>query len=570
MKAKVGQLALLILAFSALVAVMTWPQMRELRSVHDLADPLFSIWRLEWINHQIVRDPRHLFDGNIFYPERFVLTYSDPALLAGLMAAPLVWIGVHPVATYNLVLLSAFVLSGVTMFILVRSLTADPAAAWIAGAIFAIYPYRMEHYGHLELQMTMCMPAALWALHRTLARGRMGDGLLTGLAFALQVLSCLYYGAFFAIYAAVVGAVLWLFGRRSWRPLAPLAAGAALAALLVAPLATAYLASRPTMGTRDDATVREFSATPRDYLKPTYSSLVYGRWSWAEGGQAERQLFPRVAPVVLAAVALAPPLSLARVAYAAALALSVDASFGLHSVTFTTLRATLSPFKDIRSPARFSILAGMTLAILAGYGAARLLARWPRHRLVITAALTSVVLVEGISEVRLEPVWPEPPAIYSSIAGQEPPVVLAEFPMQKGPTGDSFDPAFEYFSTFHWQRMVNGYSGFFPRSYVELLDVMLDFPSESTLAYLRGRGVSYVAIHGRFMHPVRYAETTAWLDARRDVQLVAKTPWRGAEARLYRISGERAARASPRERSGDQGDPASERAGGPRGEAPGQ
>src|SRR5439155_3947297 len=135
-----------------------------------------------------------------------------------------------------------------------------------------------------------------------------------------------------------------------------------------------------------------------------------------------------------------------------------------------TLRATFAPFKDIRAPARFSVLAGMTLAILAGFGAGRLMRRWPRGRFAIAAALTAVVLGEAVSEVRLEPVWPQPPAVYSAITGT-PGVVLAEFPMQKGPEGDSFDPWFEYFSTWHWQRMINGYSGFFPPSHQELLDV---------------------------------------------------------------------------------------------------
>ena len=114
------------------------------------------------------------------------------------MSAPLFWIGVHPVLIYNLLLLSGFVFSGVTMFLLVRALTGRIDAAVIAGALFALYPYRYEHYPHLELEMTMWMPLCLWALHRTMARGRLRDGLATGLAFALQMLSSLYYGLFLA------------------------------------------------------------------------------------------------------------------------------------------------------------------------------------------------------------------------------------------------------------------------------------------------------------------------------------------------------------------------------------
>ena len=88
------------------------------------------------------------------------------------------------------------------MYLLVRALTGDRAAATIAGAIFALYPFRYEHYSHLELQMTMWMPLALHALHRTLSRERLRDGLLMGVAVALQTLSCLYYGVFFSVVSA--------------------------------------------------------------------------------------------------------------------------------------------------------------------------------------------------------------------------------------------------------------------------------------------------------------------------------------------------------------------------------
>src|SRR4030095_11105122 len=141
------------LGFGALVAAVTWPQIKRLDSVPDVGDPLFSIWRIAWIAHQLPRDPLHLFDGNMFYPERLTLTYSDPVIVPGIMSAPFFWLGAHPLTIYNLLFLSGFVLSGVTMYYLVRALTGRRDAAAIAGAIFALYPFRFEQYSHRELQM---------------------------------------------------------------------------------------------------------------------------------------------------------------------------------------------------------------------------------------------------------------------------------------------------------------------------------------------------------------------------------------------------------------------------------
>ena len=141
----------MLLLFAALTAGMTWPQARRPGLVSDLGDPLLSIWRLAWVADQVVRDPVHLFDANIFYPERHTLAYSDAMLVPALAAAPLFWAGLHPVHIYTLVLLAAFALSDAAMCALVGSLTGSRGAGVVAGILFAFCPYRFDHYSHLEL-----------------------------------------------------------------------------------------------------------------------------------------------------------------------------------------------------------------------------------------------------------------------------------------------------------------------------------------------------------------------------------------------------------------------------------
>ncbi len=169
------------MAYAAITLVVLWQQMRHLTSVPEHHDPLFSIWRLAWVAHQLPRHPAALFDGNMFYPELRTLAYSDAMLLPGLIAAPLIWAGVPAVVAYNLLLYASFVAAGAAMFLLVRSLTQDTASAWCAGLVFAFAPYRFDHYIHFELLWTFWMPLAFAALHQTLYRGRYRDAALTGI-----------------------------------------------------------------------------------------------------------------------------------------------------------------------------------------------------------------------------------------------------------------------------------------------------------------------------------------------------------------------------------------------------
>ena len=116
--------------FVVLTAVMTWPQvLRMTDGVHDPGDPLMVTWVLGWVAHQLPRAPAHIFDANIFYPERNTLAFSETLLVPGIIVAPLHWLGVGPILIYNVVFLSGFAMSGVGVALLVRRLTGNIGAA---------------------------------------------------------------------------------------------------------------------------------------------------------------------------------------------------------------------------------------------------------------------------------------------------------------------------------------------------------------------------------------------------------------------------------------------------------
>ena len=193
---------------------MTWPQvLRMSDGIHDPGDPLMVTWVLSWVAHQLPIAPAHIFDANIFYPERNTLAYSETLLVPGLLSAPLAWLGVGPILIYNLVFLSGFALSGVGVALLVRRLTGHAGAAIVAGFVFAFPPYRIDHYAHLQLQQTQFIPLALWAFHRLLDTNRLRDGVLLGVFTAGQMLSCMYYGIFLIPYMAIVCGTLLMASR---------------------------------------------------------------------------------------------------------------------------------------------------------------------------------------------------------------------------------------------------------------------------------------------------------------------------------------------------------------------
>jgi hypothetical protein len=522
-------------------------QVGHLDSVPDLGDPLFSVWRIGWVNHQLFTDPRHLFDANIFYPERLTLTLSDPIVLPALMAAPLLAAGVHPVVAYNLLLLSAFWFSGIAVYLLVERLTASPRAAFIAGLIYACCGYRFEHYSHLELQMTQWMPLGLLALHLLIGRGpgsgspksvggsqdwrRWWYALAFAAALAAQLYSSMYYAVFFVVYAALMGVGLLIVHRPSIRRLAlPLAVSAAIAVIAAVPLVRAFVAAEPIKGQRSEGEVRLYSAVPDDYLRVHRDSLLWR--NVLHRPAPERTLFPGAAPFTLAVVGMVPPLGAIRLIYTAGLLLSFDGTLGLNGVSYPFFYRWLSPFRGLRAPARFGALVALTLAILAGFGAQRALAWRPsrRYQHAAFAVLVAFVMIDAWPALSVGPVWKEPPSIYDALKYTRS-VVIAEMPLLDNETANI---PFMYFSLWHWTRMVNGYSGFIPNSYAEFRKGMVFFPDASSIATLRRLGVTYVSVNCGLHYPGCHELIDAMRKDTR-LRLAADTQWNEDTVQLYEV-----------------------------------
>ncbi len=530
-----------IALFAALTVLMTWPYARDLRLVSDPGDPLFSAWRLAWVAHQLPTDPRHLFDGNIFYPHPKALAYSDAVILPAVVGAPFLWAGADPVVVENVLFLAAFALSGAATAALVWALTGSAGASLVAGVIFGFMPYRGQHYSHLELQMTMWLPLALLALHRTVARTRVKDGVTTGAFVAAQVWSCIYYGVFLATYLVPV----WLVLSRGWTRIRstvkPLAAGALLCAVLAAPLLPPYLYNRSALGERGPGEVQYYSALPSAYLTAHGSSLLYGK-RVRLNPSPECELFPGVVPVVLAVLALWPPLSTTRLAYGVGLAVSYDLSLGLNGSVYPWLYRWAPAYRGLRVPARFDVFVALSLAVLGGFAVARLGARLRSAgaRTVLAIGVAALAMIDSSAPPHLVPA-PEPPAEFCAYIKQAAPVILVEVPFGVSNEKAGGDAPYEYFSTWHWQRLVNGMSGYYPSSYIELEEKMKTFPTAACFAELRRLGVTHLAVHQASYDPRDFAEVRDTLAGLSDVQFIGRFGPEGSAVLLYQLTGTRPA-----------------------------
>jgi hypothetical protein len=113
--------------------------------------------------------------------------------------------------------------------------------------------------------------------------------------------------------------------------------------------------------------------------------------------------------------------------------------------------------------------------------------------------------------------------------------VVAEFPAP-GPVSEGVPEVYyQYASIFHWQALVNGYSGMYPTTYVQWIDAMKTFPDDASVAVLRERGVTYIVLHERHYAAGEYQRVVRALAQRRDFASHGPFPDGNGEARAYRL-----------------------------------
>jgi len=219
--------------------------------------------------------------------------------------------------------------------------------------------------------------------------------------------------------------------------------------------------------------------------------------------------------------------------------------FGLYGVLYDYVPG----FNGVRVPARYAMLAGLFLAVLAGYGVAALVRRKPDatstfnkvasgfSRTLATAVVALLVLVEGAAiPMEMNRTWAQgeatPPArVYP--ASQAPPVYARVAALPAGsaitefPFGDAaWEIRYVYYAAAHWQPITNGYSGGFPPDYqarVARLQKVSVNP-EASWQSLVDSGSTHVVLHANAFAVAADAEVIrAWLTAH-DAKLLEQFP----------------------------------------------
>ena len=207
----------------------------------------------------------------------------------------------------------------------------------------------------------------------------------------------------------------------------------------------------------------------------------------------------------------------------------VLASRGMHlpgKGLYRVFYEAIPGFDGLRVPARYGMIVMLFLAVVAGFGAAEICRRWRRGTVAVLAVAMLFLLESTTAPIILNGTWEETdimtprarllmgnevPQVYRYLAALPDDVVVAEFPFGS----DQYELRYLYYSTFHWRKLVNGYSGGFPPAYMTLRGALRNLLADLDRGWqvLARSGATHAVVHEGSFRGGDGRTVSAWLES---------------------------------------------------------
>ena len=185
----------------------------------------------------------------------------------------------------------------------------------------------------------------------------------------------------------------------------------------------------------------------------------------------------------------------------------------------------LPGFDGLRVPARMAMIAALFGSVVAAFGVEEIARRWRPSRAIV-AGLGILFLLEATpvpvptnldpgvvkrapAPLRIE-VGRLAPPVYHYVASLPREAVIVELPVGE----DAWEVQYMYYSTLHWRRLLNGYSGGFPEMNLWYRNLLGDPTRAPELAReeLAKSGATHAILHrAAYRTTEEFREVEAWL-----------------------------------------------------------
>lgn len=495
--------------------------------ITGLGDELLVTWIMNWNFHALLTDPTMLFQANIFYPYQNTLAYSDLFLTGTLIGSIPYLFFQEPVIFFNANLVFSLLTLGFFTYLLTYYLTKHYFAAFISGVLMAFSTFTLTKIAVLQLISIQWIPLSLLFFFMYIKEKKFRYFLLTCLFFLIQTYNSFLPGYFLFFSSLLISLVFLLrknasfslfFNRNS------IITGLITGLLLLPIILPYYAVSREFQYTRDIRDTIHFANRPEYTFYPSEKTrlqdillqTVYRQ----DTGPYKYDGYLGFVFFLLLFFSIFYSLRKRKAdnfflafgligLFSFILSLGPALQWGgkvikepfLIPLPYALFYYVIPGFNGLRNSGRWEMLTVFALSIIIGLSLAYIL---NRQRKLVQIGFTVVISVLILAEYpfplpsKYVPRKEEFPATYTYISSLPDDAAIIELPLYSWNMGSHAMDEFmrEYYSTRHFHKMVNGYSGFSPPAWEkQALDLMFNFPDENTIHNLKRQGVDYMILH---------------------------------------------------------------------------
>ena len=507
-----------VLLFFVFLLFSLWFTQSPVRQLNIMVpqggDPFLVAWLWSWEMHQIPITPLSLFDANIFAPFKNTLAFTEHMLGSLLLAWPLFLIFKNIILVFNLISLLSFAIAGLGMYLLACYLTKNKAASLVAAFIYAFAPYKINHLEHLNLT-GLWLPYFFLFLHK-ISRDFSWKNTLCFILFSLLVfLNAMQYFLFLPLAVLSFIAVKLRLRRAGFTKEMLIKVLFIICVLLLVaiPIAIPYLSLKNDFNFERSITVIEgLSPDLFDYfISPFFYKLFYTIFSqeWAVGTGLVVLLL-----LVFAARVLYrhPPQDKTKLVYCFIGLAAVLFSCGYYiQLTRADSGGLIGPwallynfipgFSGIRAVGRYSIFFLLSASVVIALGLRTFFVNHLKNNkkkiLVVSFFVLLFLFIEFsfAQPKRYVPVIGHP-RVYDWVKAQKNANIYLEMPLGLNYLENNWDASYEYFSIFHFKKIVNGYSGYAPKAYEELNKRLRHFDfQDDDIMIIKQYGATHLIFH---------------------------------------------------------------------------
>lgn len=559
---KIASEFLPVLLFGIFVSVLlTFPFVLRMTTLYsDSGDYSLIGWML-WHSSNALTDGSFLnrqtyFNASQFYPFPYSLAFSENLFLPAVLFTPVYLITKNLSLAVNSFALFTLVATFVSAFYVILYFIKNRYAAIVGAVIFTFNPVSFAHFpGHLHLSSKFFLPLLFLFSYRLLTRPNIKDAFWFGLISMLNALTGIHFGVFAITFIPLFALpfIIYPLFKENYGLILKFIKYSLIIFVFV-PFVY-YLYSPYLEFSKKEGVVRSmfesasYSAKPIDYISTLPNNLVYGEFVKGmedfRGGHhvmnyAEHSLSLNLIPFVLFLLGILRlknsklpvqtklffwGLSIVGVA---SIILSFGPVYRGWVLPYYHINYWLHLFDGLRVPSRFQIVFYMPFAVFCAYGFLSIYERYSRKLIYVFSIVLFLIFLENINVQEFTERSKHIPA------SQNPQLNYSQFTFLKDkqtlhlPT--HYDKSWlqnEYLNlvTISNEKTLNGYSGYFPMDWVDLLAGFERRFDNGALKKLKAMGVQYVIVHKteirkdfyerflkeEFISPYRYFENEFYL-----------------------------------------------------------